>query len=91
LIRKGKRSAQLLTKARILLKADVSELGEGWSDSPPPRRKRGALTKGAVSAKSRPFVFMRLKNSAEDQFYFCAVCCRPIILNCAFCSSLSEV
>ena len=29
LIRKGKRSAQLLTKARILLKADVSELGEG--------------------------------------------------------------
>ena len=32
LIRKGKRSAQLLTKARILL-ADVSELGEGWSDS----------------------------------------------------------
>jgi Homeodomain-like domain len=33
LIRKGKRSAQLLTKARILLKADVSDLGEGWSDS----------------------------------------------------------
>ena len=33
LTRKGKRSAQLLTKARILLKADVSELGEGWSDS----------------------------------------------------------
>ena len=33
LIRKGKRCAQLLTKARILLKADVSELGEGWSDS----------------------------------------------------------
>src|ERR1700739_473443 len=33
LIRKGKRSAQLLTKARTLLKADVSELGEGWSDS----------------------------------------------------------
>ena len=33
LIRKGKRSAQLLTKARILLKADVSGLGKGWSDS----------------------------------------------------------
>jgi transposase len=32
LIRKGKRSAQLLTRARILLKADVSEAGEGWSD-----------------------------------------------------------
>ena len=33
LIRSGRRSAQLLTKARILLKADVSEAGEGWSDS----------------------------------------------------------
>jgi transposase len=33
LIRKGKSSAQRLTKARILLKADVSEAGEGWSDS----------------------------------------------------------
>jgi Homeodomain-like domain len=32
-MRSGKRSAQLLTKARILLKADVSEAGEGWSDS----------------------------------------------------------
>ena len=31
--RAGKRSAQLLTKARILLKADASEAGEGWSDS----------------------------------------------------------
>jgi hypothetical protein len=33
LIHKGKRSAQLLTKAHILLKADVSEAGESWSDS----------------------------------------------------------
>jgi hypothetical protein len=33
LIRKGKRSALLLTKARILLKADVSDAGECWSDS----------------------------------------------------------
>lgn len=33
LIHKGKRPAQLLTKARILLKSDVSEAGEGWSDS----------------------------------------------------------
>ena len=32
-IRRGKRAAHLLTKARILLKADVSEAGEGWSDS----------------------------------------------------------
>jgi transposase len=33
MIHKGKSSAQKLTKARILLKADVSEAGEGWSDS----------------------------------------------------------
>ena len=33
MIHRGKRSAQLLTRARILLKADVSEAGEGWSDS----------------------------------------------------------
>ena len=33
LLRKGKRAGQLLTRARILLKADVSAAGDGWSDS----------------------------------------------------------
>lgn len=33
LIRKGKSPANRLLKARILLKADVSDAGEGWSDS----------------------------------------------------------
>jgi transposase len=33
LIRKGKGPARRLVKARILLKADVSDAGEGWSDS----------------------------------------------------------
>ena len=33
LIHTGKRSAQQATKARILLKADISDAGEGWSDS----------------------------------------------------------
>src|SRR6267154_5661461 len=33
LIRKGKSPAQRMLRARILLKADVSEAGEGWSDS----------------------------------------------------------
>lgn len=33
LIKKGKASARRLLKARILLKADASEAGEGWSDS----------------------------------------------------------
>ena len=32
-IRKGESPAQRLLKARILLKADVSDSGEGWSDS----------------------------------------------------------
>ena len=33
LIRKGKSPARRVLKARILLKADVSEAGKGWSDS----------------------------------------------------------
>ena len=33
LIQKGNASARRLLKARILLKADASEAGEGWSDS----------------------------------------------------------
>jgi hypothetical protein len=33
LIRRGKSPARRLLKARILLKADVSEAGEGWSDN----------------------------------------------------------
>jgi len=33
LIRKGSSPAQRLMKARILLKADVAEAGEGWSDN----------------------------------------------------------
>ncbi len=32
-VSKGKPAAHLATRARILLKADVSEAGEGWSDS----------------------------------------------------------
>ena len=31
-ISSGKRSAQLITKARIILKADTSDAGEGWTD-----------------------------------------------------------
>ena len=33
LISKGKHPAATILKARVLLKADVSEVGEGWSDS----------------------------------------------------------
>src|SRR5438034_1110489 len=47
LIRKGKSPAQRLLKARILLKADVSEAGDGWSDS-----KIGRLLKKHSQAPS---------------------------------------
>ena len=33
IVHSGKCLAQLLTRARVLLKADVSEAAEGWSDS----------------------------------------------------------
>ena len=33
MVRAGKNSAHILTRARVLLKADVSDAGEGWSDS----------------------------------------------------------
>ena len=33
LIHSGKHPARKLTRARVLLKADVGEAGEGWSDS----------------------------------------------------------
>jgi hypothetical protein len=33
LLGKGKNPARRLLKARVMLKADVSESGEGWSDS----------------------------------------------------------
>ena len=40
LIHKGKRSAQLLTKARILLKADISELGDSSHEGTSCARRR---------------------------------------------------
>ena len=62
LIRKGKRSAQLLTKARILLKADVSDAGEGWSDS----RIAAALdTSIAVRGGVGPQIQLKLRPAAD--------------------------
>jgi hypothetical protein len=50
LIRKGKRSAQLLTKVRILLKADVSDAGAGWSDIATVERTRRQLIEEGLEA-----------------------------------------
>jgi hypothetical protein len=46
-VSKGKRAAHLVTRARILLKADVSDAGEGWSDS----RIAKALDVGAATVE----------------------------------------
>jgi hypothetical protein len=40
LVHIGKHPARLLTKARILLKADASEAGEGWKRRPDCRSPR---------------------------------------------------
>ena len=50
LIHAGKHPARLLTKARILLKADASEAGEGWSD-----RQIAAALDTSVSTPSRSY------------------------------------
>jgi hypothetical protein len=46
MIHSGKHSARQLMKARILLKADTSEAGEGWNDS----RIAEALETSAITA-----------------------------------------
>ena len=46
MIHSGKHPAQRLMKARILLKADTSEAGEGWSD----RQIAQALETSAITA-----------------------------------------
>jgi Homeodomain-like domain len=50
LVNKGKHPAAQLVKARILLKADVSEVGEGWSDS---RIVKALDTRPATVARTR--------------------------------------
>ncbi|HZZ22226.1 MAG TPA: helix-turn-helix domain-containing protein [Roseiarcus sp.] len=58
LVRKGKSPAQRLLKARILLKADASQAGDGWSDS----RIIGALE------TSPSMVYRVRKQLAEEGF-----------------------
>jgi hypothetical protein len=50
MIHSGKHAAQRLLKARILLKADSSEAGEGWSDS---RIARALETSVATAGRAR--------------------------------------
>src|SRR5450631_458543 len=74
LLRKGKSPAQRQLKARILLKADVSESGEGWSDSlaraDPTTRTQGARGKRraprtTLSIRSRASILKRSRRTAR--------------------------
>jgi hypothetical protein len=86
-IHKGKRSAQLLTKARILLKADVSEAGEGWSDGQiaaaldvgiAKRTRRQLVEEGFESVLTRKYN----ANSARPRIFDGAAEAKLIALSC---------
>ena len=88
--RAGKYPAQLLTKARILLKADVSEAGEGWSDSAISealdtsinnigRTRRRLVEEGLEAALSRKYN----ANSARPRIFDGAAEAKLIALTCS--------
>jgi hypothetical protein len=88
-IRSGRRSTRLLTKARILLKADVSEAGEGWSDSriaeavdtsiaTIERTRRQLVEEGLAAVLSRKYN----PNSARSRIFDGAAEAKLIALTC---------
>lgn len=90
LVRAGKSPAQLLTKARILLKADVSQAGEGWSDSaisvaldtsinPIGRLRRRLVEEGLEAALKRK----HNPNSARKRIFDGAAEAKLIALACS--------
>ena len=86
----GKHPAQSLTKARILLKADVSEAGEGWSDSAISaaldtsinnigRTRRRLVEEGMAAALTRKYN----PNSARPRTFDGAAEAKLIALTCS--------
>ena len=86
----GEHPAQSLTKARILLKADVSEAGEGWSDSAISaaldtsinnigRTRRRLVEEGIASALTRKYN----PNSARPRIFDGAAEAKLIALTCS--------
>src|SRR5260370_34520891 len=86
----GKHPAQSLTKARILLKADVSEAGEGWSDSAISaaldtsinnigRTRRRLVEEGMAAALTRKYN----PNSARPRIFDGAAEAKLIALTCS--------
>ena len=90
MIRAGKHPAQSLTRARILLKADVSEAGEGWSDSTISaaldtsidtigRTRRRLVEEGLAAALSRKYN----PNSVRPRIFDGAAEAKLIALTCS--------
>ncbi len=86
----GKHPAQSLTRARILLKADVSEAGEGWSDSTISaaldtsinnigRTRRRLVEEGLEAALTRKYN----PNSARPRIFDGAAEAKLIALTCS--------
>ena len=87
---RGQASGQSLTKARILLKGDVSEAGEGWSDSAISaaldtsinnigRTRRRLVEEGMAAALTRKYN----PNSARPRIFDGAAEAKLIALTCS--------
>jgi hypothetical protein len=74
LIHAAKHPARLLTEARILLKADASKAGEGWSDSQIAAaldtsvdKERAVVGRSSVINPARPTVAHRAGLSSQEE------------------------
>ena len=90
LIHTGKHPARQLLKARILLKADASEAGEGWSDSqiadgPGYQRRHGRRTRQQLVEEGFEAVLTRKHSpaSARPRIFDGAAEAKLIALACS--------
>ena len=89
LMHAGKYSARLLTKARILLKADASEAGEGWRDSqiacPDTQHRHGGNDPSATGGRRLEAVLVRKHSpaSARPRIFDGAAEAKLIALACS--------